>query len=249
MCGAVPQVMSTDGEQSKDIKAAIDKAVALIDGGNPDEAVTILQQVLSKDPDNERALIEMSMIYLIDYRDADAAAPWLERTLQVNPSNRVVLAELVGIYNKQGNVEGGLNFLRGLRKGSTPKEVSFISLGIGQMLMSDGCEDEALGYLERAAAGLPNNANILTSLAGTYARSGNYDKAVATYRKAIAVRQAEINKLPANNKKRRHKRQLLLLTRFEIVKEHYRRGEFDAALEELETISSMLIRFESGAEH
>lgn len=228
---------ATDEQHNKDIEAAIDKAVALIDGGNPDEALNILQQVLSKDPNNERALIEMSMIYLIDYRDVDGAVPWLERTLQVNASNRLVLAELVAIYGEQGNVEGGLSFLRGLQQKATPKDASFISLGIGQMLMSDGREDEALVHLERAAAGLPNNANILTSLAGTYARNGNSDKAVATYRKAITVREAEINQLPADDKKRRRKRQLLLLTRFEIVKEYYRQGRFDAALDELETIS------------
>ena len=234
---AATEDKTTDEQQNKDSKEAIDKAVALVDGGNPDEALAILLQVLSKDPTNERALVEVAMIHLIDYRDTDASVPFLERTLQVNASNRLVLAELVAIYGEQGNVEGGLSFLRGLQQKAAPKDKSFISLGIGQMLISDGRVDEGVAHVERAAEGLPNNANILTSLAGTYARGGNSDKAVATYRKAIAVREAEINKLPTNDKKRRRKRQILLLTRFEIVKEFYRRGEFDAALEELETIS------------
>ena len=223
-------------EASKDDKA-LTKAIELIDGGNPEEGLVILEQILSQDPKNERALIEVSMVHLIDYRNAAAAVPWLERSLQVNPSNRLVLAELAAIYAEQDNVEGGLSFLQGLQEKATPADASFISLGIGQMLMSDGREDEAIVHLERAAAGLPDNANILSSLANTYARNGNSDKAIAIYRKSVAAREIELRQLPTDDKSQPGKRALLLRTRLEIVKEFYRRGDLDAAREELETVS------------
>lgn len=228
--------IAPETETSKDDRA-LAKAIELIDGGNPEEGLVILEQILSQDPKNERALIEVSMIHLIDYRNAAAAVPWLERTLQVNPSNRLVLAELAAIYAEQDDVEGGLNFLRGLQEKATPADASFISLGIGQMLMSDGREDEAIVHLERAAAGLPNNANILSSLANTYARNGNSDKAIAIYRKSVAVREVELRQLPADDKSQPRKRALLLRTRLEIVKEFYQRGDLDTAREELETVS------------
>ena len=235
---AVDATASAENEaETKKDDGAIKQAVALIDSGNPEDALVILEQILSKDPRNERALIEISMVHLIDYRNAAAAVPWLERTLQVNPSNRLVLAELAAIYAEQNNVEGGLSFLQGLQEKATPENSSFISLGIGQMLMSDGREDEAVVHLERAAAGLPNNPNILSSLANTYARSGNSDKAVATYRKSVAMREVALRKLPADDKSRLRKRQLLLLNRIEIVREFYKRGDLDAASEELEIVS------------
>ena len=213
---------------------ALKKAIELVDSGNPEDALVILEQILDKDPKNERALIEVSMIHLIDYRNAAAAVPWLERSLQVNPSNRLVLAELAAIYAEQNNIEGGLTFLRGLQEKAAPADASFISLGIGQMLMSDGREDEAIVHLERAATGLPNNPNILSGLANTYARHGNSDKAIATYRKSAAAREAQIRKLSSDDKSLPSKRALLLRTRLEIVKEFYKRGELDAASEELE---------------
>ena len=233
---AAETAASAETEPKQD-DGAIDQAVALIDSGNPEDALVILEQILSKDPRNERALIEVSMVHLIDYRNAAAAVPWLERALQVNHSNRLVLAELAAIYAEQDNVEGGLSFLQGLQEKATPEDSSFISLGIGQMLMSDGREDEAVVHLERAAAGLPNNPNILSSLANTYARRGHSDKAIATYRKSVTVREVELRALPADDKSLVRRRALLLRTRIEIVREFYQRGDLEAASEELETVS------------
>ncbi len=235
----VAEAEASDTTETKTDKddGELEKAVELIDSGNPEDALVILERILSQDPKNERALIEISMVHLIDYRNAAAAVPWLERSLRVNPSNRLVLAELAAIYAEQGNVEGGLNFLQGLQEKATPADSSFISLGIGQMLMVDGREDEGVVHLERAAAGLPHNANIHSSLADTYARGGNSDKAITAYRKSVAVREVELRKLPADDKSLPRKRALLLRTRIEIVKQFYKRGDLDAALEELETVS------------
>ena len=215
---------------------ALERAIELIDSGNPDEALTILEQIISQDPNNERALIEISMVHLIDYRNAAAAVPWLERSLQVSPANRMVLAELVAIYSEQDNVGGGMSFLQGLQEKANKEDASYISLGMGQLLVADGREDEAVLHLERAAEGLPNDANILAGLADTYARSGNSDRAIDTYQKAADAREAEINKLPADDKRRQHKQKQHIRILIQIVREYSQRGEFDAALEQLEEI-------------
>ena len=231
---------SRAAEAAKPDDEALAKAIELVDGGNPDDALVILQQILDKNPKNERALIEVSMIHLIDYKDAAAAVPWLERSLQVNPSNRLVLAELAAIYSEQGNVEGGLKFFQDLQKNVPQQDASFISLGIGQLLMSDGREDEAIVHIENAAAGQPDNPNILASLAKTYARHGSSDKAIATYRKSVAIHETQINKLPADDKSLPRRRAILLRTHLEIVKEFYQRGDLDAAREELEVVSKQV---------
>lgn len=215
----------------------LEKAIELVDSGNPDDALVLLQQILSKDPKNERALIEVSMIHLIDYKDAAAAVPWLERSLRSNPSNRLVLAELAAIYGEQGNVEAGVKFFQDMQKGASRKDAANFSLGIGQLLMHDGRGDEAIMHFENAAEQQPNNPLILSSLANTYSRRGNSDKAIATYRKSVAAHEASLDKLPADDKSRPNRRAILLRTRLEVVNEFYKRGDFDVALEELDKVS------------
>ena len=222
-----------DQQSDVDLK----KAIELVDSGNPDDALVLLEQILEKDPKNERALIEVSMIHLIDYKDAAAAVPWLERSLQVNPSNRLVVAELAAIYGEQGSVDAGVKFFQDRQKGASRKDAASMSLGIAQLLMSDGRTDEAVGHIEQAAEGQPNNPNILASLAGVYSRTNNSEKAIATYRKAVAAHKTQINELPANDKSKLHRRALMLRTQLEIVKEYYRRGDLEAASEELEIVS------------
>lgn len=225
-------------QKAKQDNSQLEKAVALIDAGNPDDALVILEQILKQNPRNERALIEISMVHLIDYRNAEAAVPWLERALKVNPSNRLVLAELVASYSEQDNVEGGLSFFQNLQESATRADSSYISLGIGQMLIADGRGDEAVTHLERAAAGLPHDPNILSGLASTYSLNGNSEKAIESYRKALAARRVAINKLPADDKNLPRQRQILIKDHLEIVREYYNQGDFDAALEEIEAASS-----------
>ena len=116
----------------------IKQAVALIDGGDPETALDILEKILDDQPNNERALIEISMIHLIDYRNSRAAVPYLERAFKVNPNNRMVLAELVGSYSEHDNVDTGINYLQSLQEKTNNESSAYISLGIGQLLLADG---------------------------------------------------------------------------------------------------------------
>lgn len=217
----------------------IKQAVALIDGGDPETALDILEKILDDQPNNERALIEISMIHLIDYRNSRAAVPYLERAFKVNPNNRMVLAELVGSYSEHDNVDTGINYLQSLQEKTNNESSAYISLGIGQLLLADGREDEALPHLEKAVDGMPNSPELLSSLADTHSAAGNSDKAVETYRKAIEARRASIVELAKKGKPIEQESRALLRNHIEIVREYYNQGDFDAALEAIETARSL----------
>ena len=217
----------------------IKQAVALIDGGDPETALDILEKILDDQPNNERALIEISMIHLIDYRNSRAAVPYLERAFKVNPNNRMVLAELVGSYSEHDNVDTGINYLQSLQEKTNNESSAYISLGIGQLLLADGREDEALPHLEKAVDGMPNSPELLSSLADTHSAAGNSDKAVETYRKAIEARRASIVELAKKGKPIERESRALLRNHIEIVREYYNQGDFDSALEAIETARSL----------
>ena len=217
----------------------IKQAVALIDGGDPETALDILEKILDDQPTNERALIEVSMIHLIDYRNSRAAVPYLERAFKVNPNNRMVLAELIGSYSEHDTIDTGINYLQSLQEKTNNESSAYISLGIGQLLLDDDREEEALPHLEKAVDGMPNSPELLSSLAHTHSAAGNSDKAVETYRKAIEARRAMIAKLAKKGKPIERESQALLRNHIEIVREYYNQGDFDSALEAIETARSL----------
>lgn len=234
-----PSKKGSGDKQAEQTDKLIKQAVDLIDSGDPETALEILEKILDDQPNNERALIEVSMIHLIDYRNSQAAVPYLEQAFKVNPNNRMVLAELVGSYSEHDTVDSGINYLQSLQ-GKTNKESSaYISLGIGQLLLADGREDEALPHLEKAVDGMPNSPELLSSLADTHSSAGNSDKAVETYRKAIEARQASIVELAKKGKPIEQESRALLRNHIEIVREYYNQGDFDSALEAIETARNL----------
>lgn len=226
-------------KQVKQTDELIKKAVALIDGGDPETALDILEKILDDQPNNERALIEVSMIHLIDYRNSRAAVPYLERAFKVNPNNRMVLAELVGSYSEHDTVDNGINYLQSLQEKTNKESSAYISLGIGQLLLADGREEEALPHLEKAVDGMPNSPELLSSLADTHSSAGNSEKAVETYRKAIEARRASIVELAKKGKPIEQESRALLRNHIEIVREYYNQGDFDSALEAIETARNL----------
>ena len=218
----------------------IDQAVTLIDEGNIEEATDILEKILKEDPMNERALVEMSMIHLIDNRDTQAAVPYLEKALKVNPKQRMVLAELINAYSEGGSIEEGVEYLSNLQEKIKGEDSSYISLGIGQMLMSDNRIDEATKHLDKAVDGLAKNPDLLSNLGDTYSLVGESDKAIGVYGKAVEARKAEIVRLAKKGKPIKQKKLSLLRNQMGIVHEYFKQGKLDEASEQVEVAEKLL---------
>lgn len=160
----------------------LDRAVALVDAGNYQQARDLLEKALLAEPNNEKLLVELGMIYLIDYRQPESAQPLLERALRVNPSNKVVLSELVGVYEESGQAGAGLEFVKGLLA-ENPDHAD-LNLGMAQMLTAENRTDEAAGYYENAIMNGEQPDYVYSDLAELYFSTGRPEKGIQTYKVA-----------------------------------------------------------------
>ena len=58
-----------------------------IDRGQWQKALGHLEKLLAREPMNEEALVEISMIHLLDRKDPGAAIPYMKRALAINAGN------------------------------------------------------------------------------------------------------------------------------------------------------------------
>lgn len=167
-----------------------------IDNGNVDKAKEALLILLKENPDDERVLQELAMLELIDFQNSKEALKYLERAIRVNPENRIVLSELVGLYEDEGQTEKGLESLKSMYE-ENPDNIG-LAAGIGQLLLSQGRQVDAIPYLEQTASQAENNENVLADLAEAYSIAGMGGKALSTYRKVIAKEKAHLEELKAD---------------------------------------------------
>lgn len=227
-------VQLADGEEDPDVQ----KAINLVDGGNVTDALTLLEGVLKRDPKNEQALVEMAMIQLLDLKQPEQAVGYLQRVMEVNPENLVVMTELVSLYEEQGRVDEGLNFLMGVQAShpSSPE----LSHGVGQMLTLAGRDQEAIAYYEKATQSADYHVRAQRDLAEAYSRTGEPEKAIDSYSKAIASQEQEISDragrgLPVHGAEER-----LAYTKMDMARELIRTGDVERAQTILDEISSIM---------
>jgi len=164
----------------------LNDAMGLVDDGNPQAAVELLESIISADPKNEMALIELGMIHLIDFKSPQGALGYLKSALETNPENRVVISELVGVFDELGQPQEGVNYLKTLYETNPGNKT--LAMGIGQMLAGQNRLNEALPYLEKSAED-GSSIMAVTDLADAYSRAGHGNKALETYEKAIRIEQ------------------------------------------------------------
>jgi tetratricopeptide (TPR) repeat protein len=177
---AASNVSGPDGREL----AEVQKAMALIDQGQWQEAESLLQEILRQDPKNEAALIELGMIQLLDRRDSLTAKPYLEQAFQVNPRNEVVMQELLGIYEETKTWEAGLNFFRSLPPEA--RQSGFADFSVGAALMALERPQEAVEAFQRAVYDVGYQAySARESLAEALTASGRTEEAIREYEAVI----------------------------------------------------------------
>ena len=88
-----PRQLSTEGK--------LKYAVEMVDNGDTDNAAEVLEQILYEEPENIRALLELSLIELLDRARPAAALPYLIKALKAEPSNDYLLSEVADIYMRR----------------------------------------------------------------------------------------------------------------------------------------------------
>ncbi len=173
----------------------VQKAIELVDQGRVAEATKLLDDVLARDPKNEQALVEMAMINLLDLKQPDMALGYMQKVVEVNPTNQIVLNELVSIYQDQGRVDEGLNYLMDLSEKKPGS--SDLTYSIGQLMTLSGREQDAIPFIEKAAQSPVHQTRAYRDLAETYSHLGDPEKSVEYYDKAIASQEKEISERTA----------------------------------------------------
>jgi tetratricopeptide (TPR) repeat protein len=184
------KMIVSESASGEAVDPEVQSAITLIDNGNVTEAIAKLEAILKKDPKNEQALVELAMVNLLDLKQPDQAIGYLQRVMEVNPRNQVVMSELVSLYEEEGRIEEGLNFLMDLQ--NQDQATPDLAYGIGQMLAMQGRDGEAIGYLEKATQAGDYQVRAYRDLAEAYNRSGDLNRALEAYDKAIGSQEREI---------------------------------------------------------
>jgi MSHA biogenesis protein MshN len=200
----------------------IQKAINLIDAGNVTEAIAILEAVLKHDPRNEQALVELAMVYLLDLKQPEVATGYLQRVVDVNPQNQIVMSELVSLYEEQGKLDEGLAFLTEVH--NRKPDSTELAYGIGQMMTLQGRDGEAISYLEKAAQEPENQVRALKDLGEAYSRTGDTEKAVDSFAKAIGNQEKEIADKQARGLPVQFDEERLNYTKMHMARELVHRG-------------------------
>lgn len=227
------------GEPGDDpFDADITRAISLIDGGNIQEAMAVLDGVLKKDPRNEQALVELAMINLLDLKQPDAALGYLQRVVEVNPRNQIVMSEMVSLFEEQGRVDEGITFMAEiLQKNPESTELAF---GIGQMLTMQGRDSDAIQYLEKAASSGDNSVRANRELGEAYGRTGDHEKAIDAYNRALAEQEREIAEKGARGLPTQFAEESMNFTKMDKAQNLIDLGRFDEAQQIISEVSQTM---------
>lgn len=234
--GAEAAVPADLGEEEED--PDVQKAISLVDAGNVTDAITLLESVLKRDPKSEQALVEMAMIQLLDLKQPEQAVNYLQRVMEVNPENLVAMTELVSLYEEQGRIDEGLNFMVGVQA-SHPASPE-LAHGVGQMMTLAGRDQEAIAYYEKATQSPEYHVRAHRDLAEAYSRTGDPEKAIDSYTKAIQSQEQEITEKAARGLPVQFAEERLAYTKMDMAREMIRVGDFERAQTILDEISSIM---------
>jgi tetratricopeptide (TPR) repeat protein len=240
--GKIDPVTATNGQPVADdadpFDDEISRAINLIDNGSVQEAISVLDGVLKKDPRNEQALVELAMINLLDLKQPEAAMGYLQRVVEVNPRNQIVMSELVSLFEEQGRVDDGITFMAEVfQKNPESTELAF---GIGQMLSLQGRDSEAIQYLEKAAASPDNYVRANRELGEAYTRSGDAEKAIEAYNRAIAEQERDIAEKAAKGLPTQFAEESMAFTKMDKAKNLIDTGKLDEAQQMINEIGQTL---------
>lgn len=207
-------------KQLPEPSAALEKIAGLVDSGKWVEAEQMLTELLSFDPENEKALIEMALIQLIERQDPYTARSYLENAVRLNPNNEHLVMELLAVYSETGQLESGLSFLKSIP--SQDRHTSGVDLAIASALYKAGKADQAVPYFLTAAENAgPSDSKAQEGLIDAYIELGRYEEAL-DLGQALAEHESRPNRVRA--------------IKLQIVTAYVEKGAYEEAAEILQEL-------------
>lgn len=153
--------------------------------GNRDKAVQAFEAALKIDAAYYPAAASLAALDM-EAKKPDAAMDRFQKMLAANPKSLAASMALIGLRDQTGaNQQEVVASLEKLIK-QMPSEPR-PRLALIELQLRRHQVQAALAAATEAAATLPDNPNVLRHLAGAQAMSGDYNQAVSTYNKLIAL--------------------------------------------------------------
>lgn len=153
--------------------------------GNRDKAVQAFEKALKLDPAYYPAAATLAALDM-DAKKPEAAIARFQSVLDVDPKSLAANMALIGLRDQSGaNKEELVAALEKLIKqmpGEARPRLALIELQLRRQQIK-----AALAAATEASIALPNNPAVLRHLAGAQAMSGDYNQAVSSYNKLIAL--------------------------------------------------------------
>ena len=174
-------------------------AWALLTQGEPLPAIAAYEAALNLDPDNADCLCNLANCYAAACRDAEAAASY-RRALELRPDHLDAASNLARLYVSLGRwdearqaymtVAGQLQRLAEAR----PADAA-LARRLAEAYLSADCAEQALDAFDRAAALLPDDAELRFAIGRLEQGRGRPAEAEAAYRAALALRPVHVDSL------------------------------------------------------
>ncbi|MCG8619880.1 MAG: tetratricopeptide repeat protein, partial [Desulfobacterales bacterium] len=191
---------------------------------NLDEIEEIYSRILSLDPNQARAHLALSRIFMTRNQPEKAEIE-LKKALAISPENTNIYKGLFEFYMSRNNPDAARSVLEDLINTKPEQADPYIFLGNYHMGMGD--LDKARTAFEKAVEKAPSNLNAHMLLARVFNAQGDAEKAEAYIKKALAAS-------PDN-----------YTVKNAYAEFHFSHGEFDKALALVEEILSQRPNFPS----
>ena len=217
------------------IKEQIIKAYELVDAENYQEAQIILEQVLSDDPTNKDALVELGYIYLFDYEDSLKAQEIIGKAVTYHPTDPMIMSEYVNMCKDNGDSQSCIDNIQNSLAKDADNPVAY--RGLGDLNLSQGNYDAAIEHFSSAAEH-SESPNDFLLLSRAYSKSG--DAVQAIEQNKIALRKLEEQKdsdtgeYTVNSRMFKQKKLDILYDRFTIAKKHGYTEDMEASRQAVE---------------
>ena len=152
---------------------------------NVDGARKRYEQLLTKDKGNEQTLLAYAAMLAVTKAPQAEVKSLIERAITANPSSIRPRVALVGYSTQQRDTKAALAAALAARSAFPENPQVLETLGAAQQ--AAGENNQALETYARVASILPENPAPLMRLAGMQATTKDYDGAIGSLRKAIAL--------------------------------------------------------------
>lgn len=169
---------------AKNDAAYYESSILMTESGMIDSAIHYAQMAISNGKNNVWYKLHLATLYQYTGQNKKCIDVW-EQIVKENPSVLNYYYELSNAYVTDGNIKGAISTLNRVEKMVGVSEE--VSLQKAKLWAYEGRPDKELAEIEKLAEAMPNEVKLNGTLAETYMKMKEYDKAKMYYDRVLAA--------------------------------------------------------------